>query len=73
MNCSRSALGLQPEIEMNLYGNADPARDIASGLSDLEVGLRLRYAVRSNAAPYAQRSMGKALRRGWRFFKGGRG
>jgi copper resistance protein B len=39
---------------MNLYGNADPARDIASGLSDLEVGLRLRYEVRRNAAPYAR-------------------
>jgi copper resistance protein B len=73
MNCSRSALGLQPEIEMNLYGNADPARDIAAGLSDLEVGLRLRYEVRRNAEAVCGRSMGKALRRGWRFFKGGRG
>jgi copper resistance protein B len=46
-------LVLQPEIEMNLYGKADPARDIASGLSALEVGLRLRYEVRREVAPYA--------------------
>jgi copper resistance protein B len=46
-------LVLQPEFEMNLYGKADPKRDIASGLSDLEVGLRLRYEVRREVAPYA--------------------
>ena len=46
-------LVLQPEFEMNLYGKADPGRDIAAGLSDLEVGLRLRYEVRREVAPYA--------------------
>jgi copper resistance protein B len=44
---------LQPEIEMNLYGRADPARDIAAGVSDFEIGLRLRYEVRREFAPYA--------------------
>jgi copper resistance protein B len=44
---------LQSEFEMNLYGNADPARDVGAGLSDLEVGLRLRYEVRREIAPYA--------------------
>ena len=44
---------LQSEFEMNLYGNADPARDVSAGLSDLEVGLRLRYEVRREVAPYA--------------------
>jgi copper resistance protein B len=44
---------LQLEFEMNLCGNADPARDVNAGLSDLEVGLRLRYEVRREIAPYA--------------------
>jgi copper resistance protein B len=43
---------LQPEVEMNLYGRGDPARSIGAGLSDLEVGLRLRYEVRREFAPY---------------------
>jgi copper resistance protein B len=42
---------LQSEFEMNLYGNADPVRDVGAGLSDLEVGLRLRYEVRCEIAP----------------------
>lgn len=46
-------LVLQPELEVNLYGKADPERDIGSGASDLEVGLRLRYEVRREFAPYA--------------------
>jgi copper resistance protein B len=43
---------LQPEAEANLYGKSDPARQQGSGLSDLEVGLRLRYEVRREFAPY---------------------
>ena len=43
---------LQPEAEANLYGKADPARQLGSGLSDLEIGLRLRYEVRREFAPY---------------------
>jgi copper resistance protein B len=43
---------LQPEAEANLYGKADPERKLGSGLSDLEVGLRLRYEVRREFAPY---------------------
>jgi copper resistance protein B len=46
-------LVLQPEMEMNLYGRADPARDIGAGVADLEVGLRLRYELRREFAPYA--------------------
>ena len=46
-------LVLQPELEMNLYGRADPARDIGAGVADLEVGLRLRYELRREFAPYA--------------------
>jgi len=43
---------LQPEVEVNLYSKADPERNIGSGLSDLEIGLRLRYEVRREIAPY---------------------
>jgi copper resistance protein B len=46
-------LMLQPEMEMNVYGRPDPARDIGTGVADLEVGLRLRYEVRREFAPYA--------------------
>jgi len=43
---------LQPEGEANLYGKSDPARRLGSGLSDLELGLRLRYELRREFAPY---------------------
>lgn len=43
---------LQPEAEANLYGKSDPARQLGSGLSDLEIGLRLRYELRREFAPY---------------------
>jgi copper resistance protein B len=43
---------LQPEAEANLYGKSDSARQLGSGLSDLEIGLRLRYEVRRELAPY---------------------
>jgi copper resistance protein B len=43
---------LQPEFEANLYGKSDPARDVADGLSDFEFGLRLRYEIRREFAPY---------------------
>jgi copper resistance protein B len=44
---------LQPKFEVNLYSKDDPARGIGSGLSDSELGLRLRYEVRREVAPYA--------------------
>lgn len=43
---------LQPRVETNLYSNNDPARGLGSGLSDLAVGLRLRYEIRREFAPY---------------------
>ncbi len=43
---------LQPTAEMNLYGKNDPQRATGSGLSDTEVGLRLRYEIRPEFAPY---------------------
>ncbi len=45
-------LVLQPEVEFELYGKDDPANAIGSGLSNAEVGLRLRYEIRRELAPY---------------------
>jgi len=43
---------LTPDIEFNLYGQNDPDVGIGAGLSDLEAGLRLRYEIRREFAPY---------------------
>ncbi len=43
---------LVPEFEVNLYGKDDPAVGIGSGFSDMEAGLRLRYEIRREFAPY---------------------
>jgi copper resistance protein B len=43
---------LQPELEANLYGRRDPARGLGPGLTDVQFGLRLRYEVRREFAPY---------------------
>ena len=43
---------LQPELELNWYDRRDRVREIAGGLSDAEVGLRLRYEIRREIAPY---------------------
>lgn len=45
-------LVLQPQLEANAYGRADPARRLGSGLSDASLALRLRYEVRRQFAPY---------------------
>jgi copper resistance protein B len=43
---------LQPELELRLFGKDDPENGIGSGLSDVEFGLRLRYEIRREIAPY---------------------
>jgi copper resistance protein B len=43
---------LQPYGEVNIYGKSDAEREVGSGLSDLELSLRLRYEVRRELAPY---------------------
>jgi copper resistance protein B len=43
---------LSPEIEVNLYSKDDEDVGVGSGLSDMEFGLRLRYEVRREFAPY---------------------
>jgi copper resistance protein B len=45
-------LVLQPELELNLYDRQDRARALAAGFSDAEFGLRLRYEIRREFAPY---------------------
>jgi copper resistance protein B len=43
---------LQPLVEMEFHGKSDPERGIGRGLSSLETGLRLRYEIRRELAPY---------------------
>jgi copper resistance protein B len=43
---------LQPEFEVNAYGQDDPERQIGAGISDFQLGLRLRYEFRREIAPY---------------------
>lgn len=43
---------LQPRFEAEIYGKDDAERGIGSGLSELNIGLRLRYELRREFAPY---------------------
>ncbi|HBM06530.1 MAG TPA: copper resistance protein CopB, partial [Pseudomonas sp.] len=43
---------LQPTAELNFYGKDDPARGVGAGLANTEVGLRLRYEIVREFAPY---------------------
>jgi copper resistance protein B len=43
---------LQPRLELNGYGKADEERNIGSGLSVMEAGLRVRYEITRRFAPY---------------------
>lgn len=43
---------LQPHLELNFNGQNDERRGIGSGLSNVESGLRLRYEIRREFAPY---------------------
>lgn len=45
-------LVVQPLVEIELFGKADPERGIGAGLSTAEAGFRLRYEVRRELAPY---------------------
>ena len=42
----------QPRLEMNFYGKDDIERGLGSGLADVALGLRLRYEIRRELAPY---------------------
>lgn len=43
---------LSPEVEINLHSKDDEATGTGAGLSDSQVGLRLRYEVKREFAPY---------------------
>ena len=43
---------LQPQMELNFYSKDDPVRQLGSGLTDLDMGLRLRYEITRKFAPY---------------------
>ncbi len=43
---------LSPEIEANFFSQNDRELGIGSGLSDIELGLRLRYEIKREFAPY---------------------
>jgi copper resistance protein B len=43
---------LSPAVEVNVYGKDDPERGLGSGLSELRAGLRLRYEIVRQFAPY---------------------
>lgn len=43
---------LQPAIEINAYGKADAVNNLGSGVADVTAGLRLRYEVTRQFAPY---------------------
>lgn len=45
-------LTLTPEIEVNAFAQDDPDLGIGSGVSNVEVGLRLSYDIRREFAPY---------------------
>lgn len=44
---------LQPRVELNLAAQAVPQDEVAAGLSQAEAGVRLRYEIRREFAPYA--------------------
>ena len=43
---------LQPQLELNWYGQTDVERGYGAGLSSGEAALRLRYEIRREVAPY---------------------
>lgn len=45
-------LVLQPRAEINLYGKRDDSRGLGSGLADAVAGVRLRYEISRQFAPY---------------------
>jgi len=52
---------LEPELELNWYGKDDSENGIGSGIANLEAGLRLRYIIRREIAPYIGVSWEKAF------------
>jgi copper resistance protein B len=55
-------LVLEPLVELEIYGKDDPEHFIGAGLSTVDAGLRLRYEIRREIAPYA------GITWNWKFF-----
>nr|WP_313055963.1 copper resistance protein B [Pseudomonas lopnurensis] len=51
---------LQPTAELNLHGRNDEVRGAGAGLSDANLGLRLRYEISRQFAPYVGVSWSRA-------------
>lgn len=51
---------LQPTVEINLHGRNDESRGVGSGLSEASAGLRLRYEISRQFAPYVGVSWNRA-------------
>lgn len=55
---------LQPLVEAEWHGRSDAARGVGAGLGKVETGLRLRYEIRRQFAPYVgivhERSFGRS-------------
>jgi copper resistance protein B len=64
---------LEPELGANFYSKNDPQHATGSGLSDLEFGLRLRYEVRRQFAPYVGVSWTRRFGNTARFAQAGGG
>jgi copper resistance protein B len=43
---------LEPRLELDAYSREDPSRGIGAGLASVDAGLRLRYEIRRELAPY---------------------
>ncbi len=66
-------LVLQPLLELEIYGKADPETGLGAGLSRTETGVRLRYEIRRELAPYVGISWDRrVLRHGRHRARGGR-
>ncbi len=46
-------LVLTPRVEINAYSESDAEVGLGSGLNEIELGLRLRYEIKREIAPYA--------------------
>lgn len=58
---------LQPYLEANLFAQDVPAQDVGAGLADAEIGVKARYEIVRQVAPYIevhyQRQFGNTARR----------
>lgn len=52
---------IKPEFELNIYGNNDREKGIGSGLSEMELSVRLLYEIRREFAPYIGINYEKSL------------